>query len=687
LKKLLHWRKPVTAQVSEEEIKGITPPLPCLEVLLKGADKSFKGWLENIPSFYSNLPEKQIKTLVKNFPVEVERLFCDAQKLLEHKFDLLGSGEFVSVDPDRKTQDGYHPIDWYLDPVRNKRFPKGVHYKEWELYSMRPENADVKYPWELGRCQHWPTLAQAYSLSGDVKYAEEIRNQLYDFMEENPVGFGVNWTCTMDVAIRALNWTLSLDMLRQADLDEDFFIDAYQYLYQHGDFIFNNLENNYEVTSNHFLSNVVGLFYVSFLFKDLEQGKRWNSFCLESLETEMQVQILNDGADYESSIPYHRLVTEMFLGAARLAEVFSVPLSESYCKKLKLMCEFLQGVLRPDGLMPIVGDADDGRLHIFSDYCRWKPQDARHVFGPAGQYFNHKVWKKLAGKMGAWEAIWWGYELADEDLESSMKEQPPTDNLVLYPEAGLAVMRENDHYLLVTNGIVGTKGFGNHKHNDQLSFEYFNKGLPIFVDPGSYVYTSDFAARNQFRSVKAHNTICINDTEQNEMNEEWIFRLFESAYAKHLYFNVSDEYVEYAGEHIGYQRLPEKVVHKRVFRLNRQTGALDIVDELLGVGNCSLSWHFCCAPGVILTQSDETIITLRVKNECFQMNIPSGLKIEMGESEYSPSYGVKFPCHSLTLSVEVILTGQQVWNFEITSMDEKSLMHASNSDVQQGPDE
>ena len=29
----------------------------------------------------------------------------------------------------------------------------------------------------------------------------------------------------------------------------------------------------------------------------------------------MQVQVLADGADYESSVPYHRLVTELFLGA------------------------------------------------------------------------------------------------------------------------------------------------------------------------------------------------------------------------------------------------------------------------------------------------------------------------------------------------------------------------------------
>ena len=37
-------------------------------------------------------------------------------------------------------------------------------------------------------------------------------------------------------------------------------------------------------------------------------------------------------------------------------------------------------------------------------------------------------------------------------------------------------------YLLVTNAR-GTNGFGNHKHNDLLSFEFHSDGTPLIVDP------------------------------------------------------------------------------------------------------------------------------------------------------------------------------------------------------------
>ena len=70
------------------------------------------------------------------------------------------------------------------------------------LRRMRPPNADVKYPWELARCQHWVTLGQACRLTGDDRFAREIANELDDFVEANPVGLGINWTCTMDVGTR-----------------------------------------------------------------------------------------------------------------------------------------------------------------------------------------------------------------------------------------------------------------------------------------------------------------------------------------------------------------------------------------------------------------------------------------------------------------------------------------------------
>src|SRR5438045_951453 len=193
------------------------------------------------------------------------------------------------------------------------------------------------------------------------------------------------------------------------------------------------------------------------------------------------------------------------------------------------MVAYLAAVTRPDGLMPQVGDADDGRLHVFEGYAETTPQDARHLLGAAGAIFDEPEWRALGGDAGAWEAVWWG---AAEPTKMPTPAAPPAV-VRLFPHAGTAVARTGaGDYVLVTNGIVGTNGFGNHKHNDLLSFEYHRGGTPLVVDPGSYVYTSDPDARNRFRGTAYHNTVMIDGVEHNDLRPAWLYRLFQTSHAE-----------------------------------------------------------------------------------------------------------------------------------------------------------
>jgi uncharacterized heparinase superfamily protein len=611
---------------------------------------------------YVDIPAAPLALLRERYPDRVEATRARAERLLAHEFDLLGSGPFVPVDPTRPARGNYRPIDWYLDPVQHLRFPQGVPHRDWKLYEMRPGNADVKLPWELARCQHWVTLGQAFRLTRDERFATEIANELDDFVEANPVGIGINWTCTMDVGLRAVSWALGLELVKTSALAAAFRQRAYAALFDHGRFIRANLENTYEVTSNHFLSNVVGLWFLGAVFGDMPEGGAWQAFAREALEHELDVQVLPDGADFESSVPYHRFVTELFLASARLGQTIGAPLSPRYCARVKEMVAYLAGVLRPDGLMPQIGDADDGRLHIFSGYASTSPQDPRHLFAPAASMFDERSWRGLAGEVGDWEAAWWGFDLSIEP--ASRTKDPRTSQL--FPDAGVAVMRGDDgHYLVVTNGVVGTKGFGNHKHNDQLSFEYHSGGTPFVVDPGSFVYTSDPAARNRFRGTASHNTLSIDGVEQNELNPEWLFRLFESSNAEHVAFVDDGDRVEYAGRHHGYERLPEAVTHERVVTMQKTSGAVKVRDRVLGRGPHELTWHFHLAPGVHADDEGGGNVLLVSGSRRVRLRLPSDLRVEVTPAEYSPSYGVKRPCLAVDASMRASLDGERVWVFEI----------------------
>lgn len=612
-------------------------------------------------SLYVNLSSEAIGRIREYFPLQVANTLQAAECVLAHQFDLLGSGPFVPFDSQRAdTENEYKPIDWFLDPVSGLRFPENVPSKQWSP-TMAPASADVKLPWELSRCQHWVALGQAYRLTRDERYVFEIVHELDDFTEANPIGIGINWVCTMDVALRAANWALALELIKLSNgVPSSFWERAVRALLKHGLFIYNNLENKYEVTSNHFLSNLVGLYYVGSVLRGLPETGEWLEFCRASLEREIEIQVLEDGADYESSVPYHRLVTELFLGTARLASLRGEPFSEAYRTRLRKMVHFLAATLRPDGLMPQIGDADDGRLHIFG-YGWSRPQDPRHIFAPAALALDEPEWLIHAGPCGGWEAAWWGFDIDP----SCIQDGSPPETAELFPDAGLAIFRRSGTYLIVTNGRVGTKGFGNHKHNDQLGFEFHAKGIPLVVDPGSFVYTADAAERNLFRSTAYHNTLSVDAEEQNELRPEWLFRLFERAHPEHLGFNVGSTWVEYRGQHVGYRRLKHPVSHERTFHLDIERPALYIRDRLEGAGTHFLRWHFHLAPEVSATQRAERIFVLNAGGQCFTIGTDEGPKGVLRDAWYSPSYGVRVPCQVIDFECLVSLSEKMTIVFAI----------------------
>jgi hypothetical protein len=612
-------------------------------------------------ALYVNAGGPTLDWMRREHPHLVQTTSAAASRVLRHEFDLLGSGPYTPDDPERSGDGpGYRPIDWYLDPVSGLRFPRGVPLGDWSFDRMRPGRADIKLPWELARCQHWPLLGQAYQLTGDERFALEIANELRDFVQANPIGTAVNWACTMDVALRATSWAIGLELVRACPaLTPEFWHDAYHALFDHGVFIEGHLENTYEVTSNHFLSNVVGLFFLAAVFDNLPRGGAWNRQCRQWIAEEMEVQVLPDGADYESSVPYHRLVTELFLGAARLAEFMGDPLPQHVRDRLAAMVAYLAAVQRPDGLMPQVGDADDGRLHILSGYGVWQPQDARHLFGPAAGLLGRSEWAALGGDWGQWESAWWGLD----PLQLSPAEPVLPEGLRHFPRAGLTVMRRRRDYLLVTNGVVGTAGFGNHKHNDLLGFEYHVDGTPVIVDPGSYVYTSDPDARNLFRGTLSHNTVSVDGQEQNELRPEWLFRMFEHANPEHLDVDDQGESMRYRGRHRGHTRLPQPVVVERTFTLSRRDGALTIADVLEGDGVHRLRWHFHFAPGVAVTIAGEARIGIRAGTAALELCVAATLRPTLAPAWYSPSYGVRVPCVGLDFETDARLDGRReyVW--------------------------
>jgi hypothetical protein len=112
-------------------------------------------------------------------------------------------------------------------------------------------------------------------------------------------------------------------------------------LLSHCRFIRGHLEWT-EVRGNHYLSDVVGLLVACAPFSAGREGRAWAIWATGELEREMAHQVRRDGCDHEASIPYHRLVCELFLCGTQAADALCPgTLSDAYRERLDLMLEFV----------------------------------------------------------------------------------------------------------------------------------------------------------------------------------------------------------------------------------------------------------------------------------------------------------------------------------------------------------
>lgn len=520
------------------------------------------------------------------------RLVERAEQILAHRFELLGSG----------AKDLGPRLDWQLDFKSGRRWPD-AHISR--VPTVLGGGSDIKVPWELARCQHLPLLAGAHRVSGEQRFLEELGAQLSSFIATNPVEYGAPWSCTMDVAIRAANWVAALCLATASPgtRAEPWLEPALASLLLHARFIRTHLEWG-EVRGNHYLSNVVGLLIAAAPFSAAAEGRAWASWATEQLEREMFHQVLADGCDHEASIPYHRLVSELFVCGTQAADALCPgSLSHAYRERLELMLEFVSDYTRPDGLTPQIGDADDGRFLPLGDYGT-DPRDHRHLYAQAA-----RPWHEGRGHRA-------------------------------YPLGGLYVMRHEQLWGIVRCGDVGLAGIGAHAHNDQLSFELALGAQPLIVDPGSYMYTADPQARNAFRSTAAHSTLSIGGAEQNRLRSDYLFSLPEETHARCVRFDHDGPCVIFAGEHSGFHALARAVRHRRELRFDGRARVVCITDVVRGASGLELLWAFPLAPGAEATVPEPGRTLARFADTELEIEAEGAL-LSAESGWIAPSYGVR----------------------------------------------
>ncbi|MGQ0603339.1 MAG: alginate lyase family protein [Anaerolineales bacterium] len=427
-------------------------------------------------------------------------------------------------------------------------------------------HGNVDWRWELNRHAYFVTLGRAYAYTNDDRYLSAFREMLLDWLAHNPPGVNApNWASPLEVAYRLNVWTWAYYHFRAA-LEDGALLALLRGLWLHGRFLAANVE--YTSPNNHLLLQAKALAQAGLLFPEFRVARAWLSAGLRILWAEVRKQVHTDGVHAEQSALYHQIITSELLEMFVLCRRNALELPTAVLERFSRMLEFERALLKPNGEPPLLGDSALGDSYVRFD-----------ALNSGAALLNRPDFARTEMD----EATLW---LTGPQLFNAPAVEPRS---LAFSHAGYYVMRAEAAYLIFDCGPFGYPPAPGHGHADALSFELYAHSQTLLVDPGVYSYHLGAEWRGFFRSTAAHNTITVDEQDQTILLDDW--RVLRPARSTLHHWLSGPQFDFVDGEHDGYTRLLDPVVHRRqIFFL--KPDYFIVLDQLTGRGNHRFDLHF-----------------------------------------------------------------------------------------------
>ncbi len=306
-------------------------------------------------------------------------------------------------------------------------------------------------------------------------------------------------------SLRGINW---IKFIYKYSIDDDLIDNS---LYAQYQYLANNVE--YHILGNHILENAFSLLFGSFYFQNYDWFNKSNKL----LQEQLHEQILSDGAHFELSPMYHKLVLDRLLDCINLLKNNSRFKSQEKLEKLcihkgRLMLSWLNNMTFPDGSNPHFNDSTNG------------------ITPTSKQLFQY------ADELG----IKYNKTLSNNLFDSGYRKF------------------ENKKYSCIIDiGSIGPDYIPGHGHADTLGFVLFANGKQIVVNTGVSTYEKNLI-RHQERSTVAHNTVVVNG-----INSSDVWSSFRVGDRCKVSFFCNNKIVK--ASHNGYEKLNVSVLRKWKF--------------------------------------------------------------------------------------------------------------------------
>jgi len=346
---------------------------------------------------------------------------------------------------------------------------------------------------------------------------------MHDFIHQLPlVKDGME---PFPISLRCNNWIKFL--IRHQIDDHKIDTSLYQQL------VVLNKKTEYHLLGNHLLENGFSLLFGACYFNDpalLTTAKK-------IITTQLNEQILPDGAHFELSPMYHQIMLFRVLDTINLLsnnkQISEEKLTALLIEKASTMLGWLQQMAFKNGELPQVNDSVKGIAPAHSQLLNYAQQ---------------------------------------------LNIQP---KLTPLKECGYRMIRKTNYETLVDVGQIGPDYIPGHAHSDTLNFILHHQGQPLIVDTAISTYEKN-KQRTQERSTAAHNTVRIGEVEQSEV---WGgFRVARRAKV----IDLSETPNRISAAHDGYQKINCKHLRTFVFHEN----SMEIEDKVTGNKEAKAFLHF-----------------------------------------------------------------------------------------------
>lgn len=481
---------------------------------------------------------------------------------------------------------------------------------------------DPEWTWMLNRHGYWLDLGQAYFLTGNEKYAKTFVSQVISWIDNNPLKDEIKNTSwrRIEAGIRCENWIKTFELVKSSKhTTPEFLAKFLNALYEHGEYLESGF-GNFSKTSNWGVLEFHGLFNLAVYLKEFKIATNWLNTSLERLKQCADLQILEDGTQWEQSPMYHNEVFHCFLNINLLAKRNNIPLPKIIERKTIDMAYANVKWQKPNYHQPLLGDSDD--------------TDTRDLMTTATFIFKDPILKSRAFDFLDYNNFFLFGKRGDGQYQKIASKTPSFTSSFLNSSGDFYMRTGWGQEAIYSSFHLKKLGCG-HGHDNLLHFTVYANNKDYLVDTGRFTYV-DNEWRNFFKSSENHNTLGVDDMSNSVYDTSWT-NIYE-ARSQDAIVRSNDVFDYAEAENIAYRRLKDPVSAKRRILFLKE-GVWIMFDSFYANGEHKYSQYYNF-PNKKVKELDNGIITTYENNNLMVQAI-NPVNISVRDSWYSPEYNLK----------------------------------------------